>query len=394
MPAKEANQQVKEQAQTQAQQVQQAPQVPQFLLRLAQRVAKRKGITVDEALNLIEKYFDVPDEGGPLTSQARDVTGALLEYIKAKALLSDLGGNGDGKFDALIADLKGSLASTVQQLQAQIDDIRKSIQDIVDKQRQVNEEKVINMVKEEVTKQLSPLVNTLNKLEQYIAGESQRKGQEQLQEILKPILDKLDSLEARLSTVEGKEREVAGLKEQVSQLKGLLNEAKEALESLGYRVEGSKPITPDDLQKVIQQTIESLSPEQLKAIAEKKGLMVVDPKLPIDEVQKLVEEARQRAYQEAMQQNVMNGIKDFIDIVTNVAERVMTRLGPYMNNALATYAQYQRQGRPASPGRVQIEEVPQPQQPISQPAAQPSQQAVKVAEPKKPPEPNAEGAGK
>ena len=359
MPTKKEAEQPAEQPAQQAQaqaQAEQAQQVPPLLMRLAQRIAKRRGITVEEALELIEKYFDVPEEG-PLTSQARDITGALLEYVKAKTLLSDLA-SGDGRFDAIVADLKGSLATTVQQLQSQIDEIKKAVMDVVERQKQMTEEKVLNMVKEEVAKQLSPLADTLKRLEQYIAEDVQKKSQQQVQEILKPILEKLEELEARVATVEKSEsKEVAGLKEQVNQLKGLLNEAKEALESLGFRVEGAKPITQEDVQKAIQQAIESMSPEQLKAIAEKKGLMVVDPKLPIDEVQKLIEEARQRGYQEAMQQNVMNSIKEFVDFAASIAERILPRLGPYMNNALASYAQRQMA---AAPRKVVIEEV-QPQ---------------------------------
>ena len=83
------------------------------------------------------------------------------------------------------------------------------------------------------------------------------------------------------------------------------------LKDLGYEVKPTT-LTREEVEELIKKEVTNLPPDELKKILEKHGYRVVGGPIPYDEAMKMVEEARKKAYEEALEDKRIEATKDII----------------------------------------------------------------------------------
>jgi hypothetical protein len=84
----------------------------------------------------------------------------------------------------------------------------------------------------------------------------------------------------------------------------LSGQAKELFEKTSCSVETERALSREEVERMIErmrrELIEELSPEKVKTVLEGMGYKVIEPPRSWSEVKKLIEEGKERPYEEAL----------------------------------------------------------------------------------------------
>jgi len=266
------------QAQAQDAQAQETPQVkiPDKLLALAKRYQQLFGGTLEDALAKIAEAFDkgmfddksliplsVPTKPGSMSEKIQDWVTSLMMLRSA---------GGDGK------DVVNVVQSVVD---ARIRAIEDKVNALLNTLNQTSENKLIDMIRSEVTNQLKPIVENMNKMAEVINKITNDTETRKVVDTIKPLIDtladaikkindRLDSLEARINTMP-QTPQSGSILDEVQTLKKRTEELKTALEALGMKVVEEK-LTKDDVEKILQEKLMNIPDNVLAEICAGEGL--------------------------------------------------------------------------------------------------------------------------
>jgi len=323
MPTKQQAQEVQADAPTPAPQV----GIPDKLLALAKKYQQMFGGTLDDALNKIAEAIDkglLPEDKPPILGVPTK-PGSMSEKIQdwVTSLMMLRSANGDDK-------------DVVNVVQSVVDTRIKSIEDKVNallaQLSQTGENKMIEIIRNEVTGQLKPVVENMNKMAEVINKITNDTETKKVADTIKPLIDtladairkineRLDELETRMNSAPQTPQSGSVLDE-VQTLKKRTEELKAALETLGMNVVEEK-LTKEDVERIIQERLRSLPDSELAKIAQERGYKIVGGRLPYEEVEKIVREYYTRGVEEGkadknaeMLGNLLrDGLKNLFDVI-------------------------------------------------------------------------------
>ena len=357
------------QAQAQDAQVQETPQVkiPDKLLALAKRYQQLFGGTLEDALAKIADAFDkgmfdekslsplgVPTKPGSMSEKIQDWVTSLMMLRSA---------GGDGK------DVVNVVQSVVD---ARIRAIEDKVNALLNTLNQTSENKLIDMIRSEVTNQLKPIVENMNKMAEVINKMTNDTETRRVVDTIKPLIDtladaikkindRLDSLEARINTMP-QTPQSGSILDEVQTLKKRTEELKTALEALGMKVVEEK-LTKDDVEKILQEKLMNIPDNVLAEIAQKRGYRIVGGPIPYDKAEEIVKEAYRRGFEEGrsdknaeMLGNLLrDGLKGLMEIIGPGLQeglKSMFRNPAAAANALNTVANIAEAASAASSGNL------------------------------------------
>jgi len=357
------------QAQTQDAQAQETPQVkiPDKLLALAMRYQQLFGGTLEDALAKIAEAFDkgIFDDKSLIPLSVPTKPGSMSEKIQdwVTSLMMLRSAGGDGK------DVVNVVQSVVD---ARIRAIEDKVNALLNTLNQTSENKLIDMIRSEVTNQLKPIVENMNKMAEVINKITNDTETRKVVDTIKPLIDtladaikkindRLDSLEARINTMP-QTPQSGSILDEVQTLKKRTEELKTALEALGMKVVEEK-LTKDDVEKILQEKLMNIPDNVLAEIAQKRGYRIVGGPIPYDKAEEIVKEAYRRGFEEGrsdknaeMLGNLLrDGLKGLMEIIGPGLQeglKSMFRNPAAAANALNTVANIAEAASAASSGNL------------------------------------------
>jgi type I site-specific restriction-modification system R (restriction) subunit len=357
------------QAQTQDTQAQGTPQVkiPDKLLALAMRYQQLFGGTLEDALAKIAEAFDkgIFDDKSLMPLSVPTKPGSMSEKIQdwVTSLMMLRSASGDGK------DVVNVVQSVVD---ARIRAIEDKVNALLNTLNQTSENKLIDMIRSEVTNQLKPIVENMNKMAEVINKITNDTETRKVVDTIKPLIDtladaikkindRLDSLEARINSMP-QTPQSGSILDEVQTLKKRTEELKTALEALGMKVVEEK-LTKEDVEKLVQEKLKSIPDDVLAKIAQERGYRIVGGPMPYDKVEEIVKEAYRRGVEEGrsdknaeMLGNLLrDGLKSLFEIIgPGLQEGIksMFRNPAAAANALNTVANIAEAASAASSGNL------------------------------------------
>jgi len=357
------------QTQTQDAQAQETPQVkiPDKLLALAKRYQQLFGGTLEDALAKIAEAIDkgIFDEKSLLPLSVPTKPGSMSEKIQdwITSLMMLRSASGDGK------DVVNVVQSVVD---ARIRAIEDKVNALLNTLNQTSENKLIEMIRSEVTNQLKPIVENMNKMAEVINRITNDTETRRVVDTIKPLIDtladaikkindRLDSLEARINSMP-QTPQSGSILDEVQTLKKRTEELKTALEALGMKVVEEK-LTKDDVEKILQEKLKNLPDDVLAKIAQERGYRIVGGPIPYDKAEELVREAYRRGVEEGrsdknaeMLGNLLrDGLKSLFEIIGPGLQeglKSMFRNPAAAANALNTVANIAEAASAASSGNL------------------------------------------
>jgi len=357
------------QAQTQDAQAQETPQVkiPDKLLALAKRYQQLFGGTLEDALAKIAEAFDkgIFDDKSLIPLSVPTKPGSMSEKIQdwVTSLMMLRSAGGDGK------DVVNVVQSVVD---ARIRAIEDKVNALLNTLNQTSENKLIDMIRSEVTNQLKPIVENMNKMAEVINKITNDTETRKVVDTIKPLIDtladaikkindRLDSLEARINTMP-QTPQSGSILDEVQTLKKRTEELKTALEALGMKVVEEK-LTKDDVEKILQEKLMNIPDNVLAEIAQKRGYRIVGGPIPYDKAEEIVKEAYRRGFEEGrsdknaeMLGNLLrDGLKGLMEIIGPGLQeglKSMFRNPAAAANALNTVANIAEAASAASSGNL------------------------------------------
>lgn len=357
------------QAQAQDAQVQETPQVkiPDKLLALAKRYQQLFGGTLEDALAKIADAIDkgIFDDKSLIPLSVPTKPGSMSEKIQdwITSLMMLRSASGDGK------DVVNVVQSVVD---ARIRAIEDKVNALLNTLNQTSENKLIEMIRSEVTNQLKPIVENMNKMAEVINKITNDTETRKVVDTIKPLIDtladaikkindRLDSLEARINSMP-QTPQSGSILDEVQALKKRTEELKTALEALGMKVVEEK-LTKEDVEKLVQEKLKSIPDDVLAKIAQERGYRIVGGPMPYDKVEELVREAYRRGVEEGrsdknaeMLGNLLrDGLKSLMEIIgPGLQEGIksMFRNPAAAANALNTVANIAEAASAASSGNL------------------------------------------
>ena len=322
MPTKQQAQEVQADAPTPAPQV----GIPDKLLALAKKYQQMFGGTLDDALNKIAEAIDkglLPEDRPPILVPTKP--GSMSEKIQdwVTSLMMLRSANGDDK-------------DVVNVVQSVVDTRIKSIEDKVNallaQLSQTGENKMIEIIRNEVTGQLKPVVENMNKMAEVINKITNDTETKKVADTIKPLIDtladairkineRLDELEARMNSAP-QTPQSGSVVEEVQTLKKRTEELKAALESLGMSVVEEK-LTKEDVERIIQERLRNIPDSELAKIAQERGYKIVGGRLPYEEVEKVVKEYYTRGLEDGKAEKnaemlgnlLRDGLKNLFEVI-------------------------------------------------------------------------------
>jgi len=322
------------------------------------RYAMRKGISLEEAR---EKF-------GPLLAAAtgetekeeeRIIPEELVEDLRAIAQVSDklpdesqryIQMLASGKIERALLDEKGPKEKSW------LDDLAQKIREMKVTDKLLSEafpepEKQPPPAPAE-SPRLAELEARLDKLTELIQATAAEKEAAKLESILAPIREEIADVKNRLGTREApKEAEsITALRERLTLVE---TTAKAALREMGYDI-------PEKPEKEAPKTL-----EQLKAELEAAGYKVEDMKITRVEAEKMVEEARQKAQEEMLDDHRIKAVENIVSkAVDNVIGMFRGPLERYFEGELERRARAAAEPTaPLPPELPPAPEVPPPPTP-------------------------------
>jgi len=357
------------QAQAQDAQAQETPQVkiPDKLLALAKRYQQLFGGTLEDALAKIAEAFDkgIFDDKSLIPLSVPTKPGSMSEKIQdwVTSLMMLRSAGGDGK------DVVNVVQSVVD---ARIRAIEDKVNALLNTLNQTSENKLIEMIRSEVTNQLKPIVENMNKMAEVINKITNDTETRKVVDTIKPLIDtladaikkindRLDSLEARINTMP-QTPQSGSILDEVQTLKKRTEELKTALEALGMKVVEEK-LTKDDVEKILQEKLMNIPDNVLAEIAQKRGYRIVGGPIPYDKAEEIVKEAYRRGFEEGrsdknaeMLGNLLrDGLKGLMEIIGPGLQeglKSMFRNPAAAANALNTVANIAEAASAASSGNL------------------------------------------
>jgi len=324
MPTKQQAQEVQADAPAPAPQV----GIPDKLLALAKKYQQMFGGTLDDALNKIAEAIDkglLPEDKPPILGVPTK-PGSMSEKIQdwVTSLMMLRSANGDDK-------------DVVNVVQSVVDTRIKSIEDKVNallaQLSQTGENKMIEIIRNEVTGQLKPVVENMNKMAEVINKITNDTETKKVADTIKPLIDtladaikkineRLDELEARMNSAPQTSPQSGSVLEEVQTLKKRTEELKAALETLGMNVVEEK-LTKEDVERIIQERLRNIPDSELAKIAQERGYKIVGGRLPYEEVEKIVREYYTRGVEEGKADKnaemlgslLRDGLKSLFDVI-------------------------------------------------------------------------------
>jgi Mg2+ and Co2+ transporter CorA len=327
MPTKQQAQEVQADAPTPAPQV----GIPDKLLALAKKYQQMFGGTLDDALNKIAEAIDkglLPEDKPPILGVPTK-PGSMSEKIQdwVTSLMMLRSANGDDK-------------DVVNVVQSVVDTRIKSIEDKVNallaQLSQTGENKMIEVIRNEVMGQLKPVVENMNKMAEVINKITNDTETKKVADTIKPLIDtladairkineRLDELESRMNSApqaQAQTSQSGSVLEEVQTLKKRTEELKAALETLGMNVVEEK-LTKEDVERIIQERLRNIPDSELAKIAQERGYKIVGGRLPYEEVEKIVREYYTRGVEEGKADKnaemlgslLRDGLKSLFDVI-------------------------------------------------------------------------------
>jgi molecular chaperone GrpE (heat shock protein) len=176
-----------------------------------------------------------------------------------------------------------------------------------------------NEAVKELKAALEGLKAKLEEIETRKKSEELEALKDELRTMIDSLTERIDTLESRISAPQPQNNSKP--ENIISEAKRVADTAKQILMEMGYRVEpASVPI--HELNKILEQKkkeiIDSLSPEELKSLLESKGYKVVGGPVRWEDVEKMLEDVKKRAYEEALEDKK-------IEMAANVLRDVTSR---------------------------------------------------------------------
>jgi len=333
------NKRVEEQTQ-QAQQAQPQLKVPESILRLADKYAKLYGVSPEEALERVGQSIEknlLPMDLISSTKPVGSVSEKVQDWLQSLLMIRSASNMGDGK-----EDLQLILNSINQSVESRIKSIEDKVNALIESLKSTSESKTVELIRNEVNNQLKPIVENMNKLTEIVNRIVNDTDKQRMQEVLKPINDSvaqltqaLARLEERLNALEGRQSapQPTSVVDQVQSLKATYEELKKAVEMLGAKVVEEK-LSRDDVEKIVQEKMKSISNEDLIKLAQERGFAVVGGPLPFDKAQELVREAYRKGYEEGKSDKSVDHVAQ---IIRDGIDSLMRIIGPGLQEAVKTW---------------------------------------------------------
>jgi len=334
------NKRVEEQTQ-QAQQAQPQLKVPESILRLADKYAKLYGVSPEEALERVGQSIEknlLPMDLISSTKPVGSVSEKVQDWLQSLLMIRSASNMGDGK-----EDLQLILNSINQSVESRIKSIEDKVNALIESLKSTSESKTVELIRNEVNNQLKPIVENMNKLTEIVNRIVNDTDKQKMQEVLKPINDSvaqltqaLARLEERLNALEGRQSvatQPTSVVDQVQSLKSTYEELKKAVEILGAKVVEEK-LSRDDVEKIVQEKMKSISNEDLIKLAQERGFAVVGGPLPFDKAQELVREAYRKGYEEGKGDKSVDYVGQ---IIRDGIDSLMRIIGPGLQEAVKTW---------------------------------------------------------
>jgi tetrahydromethanopterin S-methyltransferase subunit B len=334
------NKRVEEQTQ-QAQQSQPQLKVPESILRLADKYAKLYGVSPEEALERVGQSIEknlLPMDLITSTKPVGSLSEKVQDWLQSLLMIRSASNMGDGK-----EDLQLILNSINQSVESRIKSIEDKVNALIESMKSTSESKTVELIRNEVNNQLKPIVENMNKLTEIVNRIVNDTDKQKMQEVLKPINDSiaqlsqaLARLEERLNALEGRQSaptQPTSVVEQVQSLKATYEELKKAVEMLGAKVVEEK-LSRDDVEKIVQEKLKSISNEELIKLAQERGFAIVGGPLPFDKAQELVREAYRKGYEEGKSDKSVDHVAQ---IIRDGIDSLMRIIGPGLQEAIKTW---------------------------------------------------------
>ena len=325
----------------QTQQAQPQIKVPESILRLAEKYAKLYGVSPEEALDRIGQSIEknlLPMDLIASTKPVGSLSEKIQDWLQSLLMIRTASNMGDGK-----EDLKLLLESINQSVESRIRAIEEKVNALLEHIRGTSENKVIELIRNEVSNQLRPIVENVNKLAEVVNKLASESEKQKIQEVLKPINDSIAQLaqaiaklEERLNALEGRQSvstQPTSVIEQVQRLKATYEELKTAVEMLGAKVVEEK-LSREDVERIVQEKLKSISNEDLIKLAQERGFVIVGGPLPFDKVQELVREAYRRGYEEGRGDKSVDYVAQ---IIRDGIQSLMQVIGPGLQKAFENW---------------------------------------------------------
>jgi tetrahydromethanopterin S-methyltransferase subunit B len=327
----------------QPQQVQEQPQlkVPESILRLAEKYSKLYGVSPEEALERVGQSIEknlLPMDLISSTKPVGSMSEKVQDWLQSLLMIRSASNMGDGK-----EDLQLILNSINQSVESRIKSIEDKVNALIESMKSTNENKTIELIRNEVNNQLKPIVENMNKLTEIVNKIVNDTDKQKMQEVLKPINDSIEQLtqalarlEERLNALESRQSaptQPTSVVEQVQSLKATYEELKKAVEMLGAKVVEEK-LSRDDVEKIVQEKLKSISNEELIKLAQERGFSIVGGPLPFDKAQELVREAYRRGYEEGKSDKSVDHVAQ---IIRDGIDSLMRIIGPGLQEAIKTW---------------------------------------------------------
>jgi len=325
------------------QQQPQQPQlkVPESILRLAEKYSKLYGVSQEEALERVGQSIEknlLPMDLISSTKPVGSMSEKIQDWLQSLLMIRTASNMGNGK-----EDLQLILNSINQSVESRIRAIEDKVNALLEHIKGSNEKQTIELIRSEVSNQLKPIVEKMNQLTEVVNKLASETEKQKIQEVLKPINDSiaqlsqaLARLEERLNALEGRQvsaTQPTSVVEQVQSLKATYEELKKAVEMLGAKVVEEK-LSRDDVEKIVQEKLKSISNEELIKLAQERGFAIVGGPLPFDKAQELIREAYKRGYEEGKSDKSVDHVAQ---IIRDGIDSLMKIIGPGLQEAIKTW---------------------------------------------------------
>lgn len=279
---------------------------------IIEKYAEEKGISKEEAR---KKYLPILI-GEETEGKYSDVAKKLLSVAEILSSVKDVAKDADPATKSILTGLGSSLVTNT--LSKGDEETVEAMKPVI---RMVAQLKAIEAAFSGGSKDVDALKDELGKLrdelEKYRKKEDEERVKKMLDESLRERDEAINELKDTINVLMGKlekitnppkpEDEEALLKK----VESVKSKSMNLLKDMGYEVKPTT-LTREEVEELIKNQVTNLPPDQLKEILEKHGYKVVGGPIPYDEALKMVEEARNKAYDEALEDKRVEAVKDII----------------------------------------------------------------------------------
>jgi DNA repair exonuclease SbcCD ATPase subunit len=293
---------------------------------VVERYAESKGIDKEEAKKKLMPVLAAKTESEFDRRVAR-----LSTVIEMLDRLHEISKNSPEESQKQLSSMATALVGTA--LTDNSDPIEEAMRDVmkyvakikvIDKAFSDSEEKVSSKLLEEI----QALKTKLENLEK----EKEDKEKQMFLEKLESLSKKIEEIETALKTpvvVENTEKKEKTIDTLIEEYSRITEEARKWLERTGHKVELDRGLTREEVEKLLEEKkkewIEKIEADELKNILQKKGYKIVGGPIPYDQVEKIVEEVKRRAYEEALDDKRIDAVAK---IVEGSVERIIDMFRP------------------------------------------------------------------